>query len=153
MTKREYGIKGITPWVNASRQWLGAVTVSDIVKKIEKESPTFLENFGSSYKIAIDSTNQILVDDALAKLGRENKGQVSTYPDGSWRGIEFFDVLYNRTTQIDLPKAKIIASQVANDVKEGAKNVLMFGSMGVFLALGLGLGIYLLLREGRNAHA
>lgn len=146
MTKRESGIYALSVWVNASRPFIGALIVSDFVRRIDADSPTWLENFGGAYQAATDSTRAGLVNEALEDLAAKTKGVVSVYPDGGWRGQEFFDALYGRTIKIDLAQGLDIAKDVGKGVVKDVSSVFTFGALGLLGAAGVSLGIYLYLR-------
>lgn len=129
-----------TYWENASN----GLSFSEMIDLMQAPTGTFLQNFGSACISAEKSLGATRVHDKMRELAKITGGKVTTYPDGSFRGQEFFDILYRGVQSWDL---KRIAKTTAEISLLGAEKIASVGGMVlstyvILGALGFALAIY-----------
>ena len=113
-------LEGLRPWHNAAISYPENYSLSfdQLLQKIDRDSPTWRENFGASVIAAQEYLGMAAVENAMTALADRNEGKVTTYPDGSWRGAEFNDALYGKVSTWNVDKISAVASGVAKDVAD-----------------------------------
>lgn len=111
-------LEGLRPWHNAALNYPENYSLSyeQLLQKIDRDSPTWRENFGSSVIAAQEYLGMAAVNNAMVALANENEGKATTYPDGSWRGAEFHEALYGKVSGWNVDRLSAVASGVAQDV-------------------------------------
>ena len=126
-----------------------AMSFDDLVAYIAKTKPTWFNDWGNACLIAEQSRGTDVVAASLQDLAHTAQGKVSQYPDGSFKGNEFFDVLYSKVANWDL---KRIGTAVTEISSQGVKAVAEVGSFALNSyilagAVGFGVGVYFLLKN------
>lgn len=106
---------------------------------------SFTELFGSSAIIAETTIGSSAVLEKMRELGKLSNGRVTQYEDGSFRGTEFFDILYKGVQSWDL---KRIAKTTVEIAGSGIKKIADFGSSALMLYLVVGaIGILIVINN------
>ena len=148
LTDKKNAAKGaITTWYYEATRYPEnfSMTLDQFFDYIEKTSPTFLDNFGASVLTLRNYLNGSFVDKAMGDLAERTQGKVTKYPDGSFRGAEFFDALQSKIYDYDFKRVVFESKEVA---KKGLEEVASFGKNAIYLYLGIGaLALFLSLRK------
>lgn len=122
-----------------------AMSLDQFFNYIESTSPNFYDNFGASVLTLRNYLNGSFVDKSMKQLAERTQGKVTKYPDGSFRGAEFFDALQSKIYDYDFQKVIFEAKGIA---KKGLEEVASFGKNAIYLYLGIGaLVLFLSLRK------
>ncbi|MGE0175388.1 MAG: hypothetical protein AB7T49_21575 [Oligoflexales bacterium] len=137
--KVKASLEGLRPWHNAALSYPENYKMSyeQLLQKIDRDSPSWRENFGASVIAAQEYLGMAAVEKAMIALADENEGKATTYPDGSWRGAEFHEALYGKVSGWNVDKVSAIASGVAKDVVDQVNTSakLFLGGTTAYIAI------------------
>lgn len=128
-------------WYDAAQP---SMTFQEFLDYCNEATGTFLQNFGNACIAAETSIGKSAVHAKMRELGKLSNGKVSQFPDGSFRGQEFFDVLYRGVQSWDLKRIGKVAVEIT---ASGAEKIASVGGMVlstyvILGALGFAFAIY-----------
>lgn len=137
-------------WYDAAQP---SMTFSEFINYTQEATGTFLQNFGNACIAAEKSIGKDSLHSKMRDLGKLSNGKVSQFPDGSFRGQEFFDVLYRGVQSWDL---KRIGSTALEITASGAEKIASVGGMVlstyvILGALGFAFAIYSMTKSRSHA--
>lgn len=117
---------------------------SEMIELMQSPTGTFLQNFGNSCVLAEKSIGADRMRDKMIELAKVTKGKVTTYQDGSFRGQEFFDILYRGVDNWDLKQLGRVTGDIiskgANAIAEQGNFIL--STYVILGALGFAFAVY-----------
>lgn len=147
--KRQAALEALRVWHNAAIQYPEnyTLTFTQFVDWIDKAAGgTWRENFGASVIDAQEYLGFQAVINAMENLAHTSKGRVTQFPDGYFKGSEFFEALIGKLTTFNWDRIKAVGSGVASDVFDAAGSAskwFLGGTITYFVVAGLiGVAIF-----------
>lgn len=118
--KRQASLEALRVWHNTAIKYPGnyQLTFTQLVDWIDKSGNgqgSWRENFGG----AVIDTQEYLgfqaVSNAMENLAEESEGRVTKFPDGFFRGQEFFEALTGKLTTWNWDRISFLGTSVAKD--------------------------------------
>jgi len=121
--KRQASLEALRAWHNTAIKYPDnyQLTFTQLIDWIDKSGDgkgSWRENFGG----AVIDTQEYLgfnaVSNAMTDLAEKSEGRVTTFPDGFFRGSEFFEALIGKVSTWNWDKIKVISTDVAKSVAD-----------------------------------
>ena len=143
--KRQAALEGLRPWHNEALKYPEnyQLTFQQLIDWIDKSGDgngSWRINFGASVIAAQEYLGMAAVENAMIALADKSEGRATTYPDGFFRGAEFFEALQGKVGSWNWDKIKVISEGVASDVMEkvdSTAKLFVGGSLMYVAAAGL----------------
>lgn len=114
--KKQYSLDALKAWHNQALNYPEnySFTFEQLVAWIDKSNSEWRNNFGSSVQKAQEYLGNAAVNSAMENLADTAKGRVTTFPDGFFKGNEFFEALQGKVLSWDFKRIVIESGKIAN---------------------------------------
>lgn len=157
MSRRVLGEQVLKEFYNAASAYpanFNFKSFKDFTNFIDSTSPKFIEYFGDSSFYTGHNIGDDTVKVIISNLGKSNMGKYSTYPDGSFKGQEFYDTL-NKGAVASWGNFLFVKHAVPEAVKQASSEIIDAATSGlkigasVYIAAGAA-GLFLLILSFRK---
>lgn len=143
--KRQAALEGLRAWHNTAINYpnnynLSFTQLVDWIDKSGDGNGSWRVNFGAAWITAEEYLGAGAVQRAMSDLADKSEGRATTYPDGFFRGAEFFEALQGKVGTWNWDKIKVVSAGVASDVVEkvdSTAKLFVGGSIAYVIVAGL----------------